>query len=235
MSTLERNSLRLVAATLLMAMAPAAAAQPYQALPIDEAHEVPSFAAWRDSLAEAVDSRDTEAVVAMAAPDILLSFGGHAGRETLRHWLIGAPDEPWRGEPYWRELESVLALGGGWMDLGDGTRHFCAPYTFVSYPEDLDPYSTVLFIREDAQLYEGPATEELPVATVGFAIAEVIAWVAAAEEPGTPYWVEVRTLDEHHHQGYAVSTDFRSPVDYRACFTEADDGSWTWDLFVAGD
>lgn len=237
MFTLERNSLRLAAATLLMAMAPAAAAQPYEALPIDEAHEVPSFAAWRDSLAEAVDRRDTEAVVAMAAPDIRLSFGDDSGPQTLRVWLNGIDGEPWTGEAYWQELEKLLALGGVWQDWGDDARHFCAPYTFsAELPPELEEnvFDAVIVVQPDAPLRRAPDSREQPVATLNNDILQIVESRFDPENPLEPYWMSVRTSDGTH-EGWIESTVVRSPVDYRACFTEADDGRWRWDLFVAGD
>ena len=215
-----------------------ALAEPFRALPVDDAGEVPELEALRDSLLEAVRQRDVEAVVALASPDIALSFGGHAGRDTLRSWLQGQDDQPWTGDLYWQELQEVLELGGAWWDYGsEAGRSFCAPYTFYApLPDALDVFAAIIIIREAAPLRTGPGEDHPVIAELSYDIAELIPGDAGPPAgPSTPYWASIRTADGAH-EGYVRSTDFRSPVDYRACFgQDAETGAWIWEAFIAGD
>ncbi len=222
-------------AALAAALAVPAQAQPYQAFPADEGIEVPEFLAWRDGLIDAVGRRDTEAVVALAHPDIQLSFGGAHGRDELRRWLNGVDDAPWTGEVYWKELETALNLGGTWRVYDDGSRDFCAPYTFTAeLPVELSAFEVVMVILGDAPLYAGPSSKQPVIATLNYDIAEITdASRFDPDHPLLPYWLGIRTVDGAH-EGYINSSAVRSPVDYRACFSEAD-GGWSWTLFVAGD
>ena len=215
----------------------AAQAQPYQAFPIDEGIEVPEFLAWRDRLIEAVRRRDTEAVVALADPNIRLSFGDANGREQLRMWLNGVDAVPWSGAAYWHKLERTLALGGTWQDIGDERgQYFCAPYTFsAEFPPEMDVFDVVMVIQPEAQLHSGPSRSDPVVATLDYDIAEITDNSDFdPENPVKPYWLGIRTANGVH-EGYVNSTAVRSPVDYRACFGRGADGGWIWDLFVAGD
>lgn len=215
-----------------------ASAQPYRALPVDEAGVDPELEAMRDQLLAAVLSRDTDAVLALASPDIALSFGGDYGRDTLRQWLGGVEGMPWTGGLYWQELAKALELGGAWYHHDDGRSHFCAPYTFYAdYPDEIDPFYVIMVIRPDAALRSGPGLEQPIVARLDYDIAEIIDNGPGydPDNPTAPYWLGIRTADGEH-EGYMLSSDFRSPLDHRACFSQdPDTGRWVWDAFIAGD
>ena len=233
LNLLTRISLSLFVATCI---AGPAQAQPYQALPVDEAGEVPEFAAWREGLIDAVRRRDTEAVVALADPNISLSYGDSDGHDTFRAWLNGMPNASWTGEYYWQQLEQVLTLGGTWEDRDDGKRHFCAPYTYTAeLPPEMDLFDVLMVVEPDAPLYSGPSAEEPVVATLDYDIATITDNPGMdPDQPEKPYWIGIRTADGAH-EGYVDSRAVRFAVDYRACFTEGPDGTWIWDLFIAGD
>jgi hypothetical protein len=233
-SLLRRTCLGLPVAIGLAGLCAPVQAQPYQAPPVDQAGEVPEFAAWRDILIDAVRRRDTEAVVALADPAIRLSFGDSSGRDTFRAWLNGIEDMPGSGEVYWQALEDALALGGTWEDWDDGGRAFCAPYTFkAEFPPELEVFDVAMVVQADAELRRGPDLREPVVATLGYDILVVDDWGWNPEHPEEPHWMSVHTTDGAH-AGWIESTAVRSPVDYRACFTEAESG-WALELFVAGD
>ncbi|MCA8909127.1 MAG: hypothetical protein KDA49_15730 [Rhodospirillaceae bacterium] len=215
-----------------------AAAQPLTALPVDEAPLDPALQDLRDRLLSAVRRRDSDAVVALAAPDIHLSFGGDHGREMLRAALDGDPDMGWTGEIYWTELQTALEMGGMFSRADPARRYFCAPYTFLAdFPQELDPFTIVFVTRRIAPLYAEPRADAPVIGTLSYDIAEITESGVgeAVEEAGAPYWIGLRTVDGTR-QGYAVSTDFRSPIDYRACFNpNPDTGQWEWTAFIAGD
>ncbi|MCB9959833.1 MAG: hypothetical protein H6843_14645 [Rhodospirillaceae bacterium] len=228
----------LVAAALAAPWTAPAAAEPLIALPVDQASLDPALEDLRDTLLDAVRRRDTDAVVALAAPDIHLSFGGDHGREMLRDALDGDPDMGWTGEVYWTELQTVLEMGGAFSGADPSQRYFCAPYTFLAdFPQHLDPFMIVFVTRRIAPLYAAPRADAPVIGTLSYDIAEITESGVgeAVEEAGAPYWVGLRTVDGTR-EGYAVSTDFRSPIDYRACFNpNPDTGHWEWTAFIAGD
>lgn len=224
-------------ALCLLCAGPAAAAD--RAPPVDEIAAIPELAALRDALLDAAARRDADAVAALAAPDIHLSFGGDHGRATLRSWLEGAPGLAWTGPEYFAELERILRQGSAGYSYGeDQERNYCAPYTFYAdYPDTLDPFAAIAFTRPDAPVRAAPDPEAEIIATVDYAIAEVLELAVRADPdaPFGPYWVLVRTPDGAI-EGYAVSTDFNDAVGYRACFgRDPLTGEWVWNAFIAGD
>ncbi|GEM_PF-5766755 len=104
--------------------------------PIDEASQDVSFLRYRTALIDAVVARDTEAVVALASPEISLSFGGNEGHDEFRDFLnvpVGKlsdeykPRAPQMRAEYWSALETVLKMGGRFVEGG-----FYAPYTWLA-------------------------------------------------------------------------------------------------------
>jgi hypothetical protein len=141
----------------------------------DEAAQDPDFLAWRATLITAVAERDTEAVVAMAAPDIQLSnFGDVVGHAAFAGLLRGDPyhdypsphDAAFYSENYWHEFERLLALGGTF----DGPDRFHAPYTqgvdITPRLEDYDPAAIFFVIGHDRPLFAEPDTSSEVIAEV---------------------------------------------------------------------
>src|SRR5688500_15717313 len=80
--------------------------------PRDDCGQVEGAGAFRERLAAAVEARDAEALVALAASDILLDFGGGSGTAELRARLEDASFD------LWDELDALLALGCAANDQG---------------------------------------------------------------------------------------------------------------------
>src|SRR5688572_9566566 len=73
--------------------------------PQDNCAEVEGADQFRALLAAAIRARDVDGVVALAADDVKLDFGGGAGRAELRSRLA----DPSLG--LWDELDALMALG----------------------------------------------------------------------------------------------------------------------------
>src|SRR5688500_17445041 len=73
--------------------------------PQDDCGTVEGANQFRERLAAAVDARDADALVALAADDINLDFGGGAGKAELRARL---DDE---SRKLWGELDALMTLG----------------------------------------------------------------------------------------------------------------------------
>ncbi len=201
-----------------------AVAQQLVLQPVDQAARNPEFAAWRKALLDAVRRRDTERVVAQAAPDIKLSFGDAYGRETFRQALTGA--ESWQGEAYWRELETVLALGGLFME--DGA--FCTPYlSCMDVPgcPDCDPYETVFVVTRDAPARSRPGETAAVVARLSYAVLPLDLDVQSGED-----WYPVRLPGGR--TAFLSHDHARTAIDYRARIEKTGEG-WRITVFLAGD
>ncbi|MEQ9673450.1 MAG: hypothetical protein RLO10_03215, partial [Roseovarius indicus] len=143
--------IRIFFTLLLMALPVTLSAQELTLPPVDEAEEDESFLAYRDRLIAAVVARDIEAIVAMSAEDIRLSFGGASGHAALREYLTVDPktfpegqrhEAPALRQRNWADLETVLRMGG----VFDSDGRFVAPYTWsFQTPDDMDPFE-VMFV-----------------------------------------------------------------------------------------
>lgn len=201
-----------------------AAAQSLRLEPVDEASRNAEFAAWRAALLDAVRRRDADYVVGRADPEIKLSFGGDYGRESFHRALTGK--EEWQGESYWRELQTVMELGG--VFLGDGA--FCTPYlACIDVPgcPECDPFETVYVTREDAVARTKPDPGAKVAATLSWDVLQL-----DYEASGAEGWYPVKLPDGR--TVFLSNGDSRMAVDYRARFEKTAEG-WRMTVFIAGD
>jgi hypothetical protein len=208
------------------------AAEERKALPVDEAGQLEGLEAYRADLLDAIARRDVDAVVAGAADDIVLSFGGDAGRESLRQLLTQTEDDfadeykhmaDEEREGYWDALEDVLRLGG----RVEGEDTFQAPYTWtVELGDNDDPYETYFVIGDAVSLRDRPNRHGTITATLSHDI------VKAVDGGAGTRFRKVQLADGT--EGYVHEDDLRSAVDYRAIF-ERRDGTWQMTMFLAGD
>ena len=199
-------------------------AQDLRLEPVDEASRNPGFAAYRAALLEAVHRRDADYVVSQASQDIKLSFGGDYGRENFRLALTG--NDEWQGEPYWRELQTVLELGGVFME--DGA--FCTPYlACIDVPgcSRCDPYETVYVIRKDAVARTAPKANASVAAKLSWSVLQL-----DYEAQGTEGWYPVKLPPGR--TVYLSTEDSRMAIDYRARIEKTAEG-WRITVFIAGD
>lgn len=200
------------------------AAQGLKMMPVDQAARDPSFVAYRNALLEGVRARDADHVATMAAPDILLSFGGSVGSETFKSNLSGT--ESWQGEAYWNELHRVMELGGVFLD--DGA--FCSPYlACLDVPgcPDCDPFETVFVTGRNVAARAAPDGDARVVAQLSYDVLRLDAEAYAGHD-----WYPV-----HLPAGgtaFVSGADARMSIDYRARFEKAG-GRWFMTVFIAGD
>jgi hypothetical protein len=198
--------------------------------PFDEAAQEPDFAAFRDELLAAVKARDIDAIVAAAADDIQLSYGGDAGTETFRSWLQGGGyDEVGN---YWAKLERVLSEGGRF----EGGM-FVAPWSYWLEPlSDEDFYTTAVVAGENVRLRAGPSTADRVIRALSWEVVRQMPYddsrpMMATDASGRE-WVLVQTLEGE--EGWVALEFLRFPIEYRAGF-ELRDGDWRMIFFIAGD
>ena len=200
------------------------AAQGLKMEPVDQASQDRSFVEYRDALLRAVRARDTSVVVELASRDIMLSFGGDAGRESLRRNLEGF--ESWQGDAYWSELQRVLELGGVFFE--DGA--FCSPYlACLDLPDcpDCDPFETVFVTGRDVPARAAPDAGARIVARLSYEVLQLDAEAYSGED-----WYPVHLPSGG--RAFVSHKDARMAIDYRARF-EKIGGRWRMTVFIAGD
>ena len=220
------------AALLLLLSAAAGVAAQGKAYPVDEGASDPAFAKFRTELLDAIVRRDVDGVVAAAAKDVMLSFGGHAGRDDFRGFLTlsekDLADEfkheaAERRESYWDGLEEVLRLGGRFTAPGT----FEAPYTWtVKLDDTSDPFRTFFAMGDGIPVRDRPSRFGNVVSTLDHDILET---VDGGE--GTPF---LNVKLPGGGTGFVARQDLRSAVDFRAIFRKRD-GRWEIDMFIRGD
>lgn len=184
--------------------------------PSDECGELPGAAAFRAQLGAAVKARDADKLIALAAPDVELDFGGGSGTAELRRRLA----EPDRG--LWNELEALTALGCAANDEGGIT----LPWLFVQDFGERDPMMTMIVTGEDVPTYAtADATE--PNGTLSWAAVEL----AEGLQPNATRQ-RVKTADGK--TAFVAADRLRSVIDYRL-IASSRDGKWSFTSLVAGD
>lgn len=171
---------------------------------------------FRERLAAAVEARDADALIALAADDIELDFGGGAGTAELRARLA---DED-RG--LWEELDALMALGCSANDQGGIT----LPWIFDQDVGEEDPYTAFLVMGEDVPVYAGPGRDGGRRAAISWDLVEI-----ASLNPQRPLQ-QVKLPDGT--LGFIDMARLRSLIDYRL-IASSRNGRWRITAFIAGD
>ena len=171
---------------------------------------------FRTQLAAAIRARDVDGVLALAADDVKLDFGGGAGTAELRSRLA----DPELG--LWSELDALMALGCSANDEGGIT----IPWFFDQDLGQADPYFAMLVTGEDVPLRERPDPASKPVATISWDLVEI-----ATLDPEND-WQRVEFGDGK--VGFIATDTLRSVIDYRLTASSRN-GRWRIISFVAGD
>ena len=198
--------------------------------PLDGGKTNASFNAFRNKLIEAINKRDKNCVISILDRNITNSFGGTGGiNEFKKMWKINDPKSD-----LWDELLTVLTNGGAFYKEAESKGIFCAPYSFMAFPEDLDSFEYLVIFGNNVNLREKPNTSAKVVSQLSYNIVKVDYQnsIQNKTKENEYIWLKIETLGGK--KGY-VSADFvRSPIDYRACF-EKKNGQWKMTVFVAGD
>ena len=109
----------------------------------------PGFVVLTDRLREIAETRDGAALVAMAAPDVLTSFGGGGTVDELRELIT----EPW----FWPGFNRLLGGAGVLMHDPEGGNMAIFPAAFDDWPDDLDAYEFIYGDLPGAVLRAGPS------------------------------------------------------------------------------
>lgn len=223
-----RNISAAVLFTLVLAMT--AMGQERFVKPVDEAAKDPTFAAFRKKLISAAERRDAKFMISIVDPNIKLGFGGVDGIANFKkEWKITS-----KNSKFWAEFLTVMKNGGG---FDKGGKLFTAPYTFSSWPDDIDSFEYMAIFGNNVNLRETPSMDGRVVASLSYNLVSVdseksIMTDAAKEEDREYTWYKVKTLGGK--EGFVKSEFVRSSIDFRAGF-EKKRGQWKMIFFLAGD
>lgn len=182
--------------------------------PRDECRDTPGASDFRAQLAAAIEARDADRLVALAAPDVKLDFGGGAGTDELRRRLGSDPG-------LWSALRTLTTLGCAVNDEGGIT----LPWFAAQAMGEADPANAMLVTGERVPLRV--AADGAPPKTVSWDIVKLVGGLnpAAAAQ-------KVETSDGSI--GFIATDKLRSPLDYRL-IASSRDGKWSFTSFVRGD
>jgi hypothetical protein len=184
--------------------------------PRDTCHGVKGADDFRRQLADAVVARDSEALLALAANDIKLDFGGGGGRAELKQRLT---DKQWK---LWDELDQLLQLGCAANQQGGIT----LPWYFEQHIDKVDATSGMLVTGENVPLLSGPDPKSQAVGAISWDVVSL-----DTPMPDDPYQ-SVTTTDGK--KGYIATDKLRSLIDYRLMASQRN-GKWSIVALVSGD
>lgn len=185
--------------------------------PRDECVGLPGADAFRQSLAQAVEARDAEALIALAAPDVKLDFGGGAGAAQLQARLDG------ENPTLWDELDALLQLGCA----AKGQSRITLPWYFAQKIDAVDPAAGMIVTGENVPLRIAPELDAEVLEEVSWDVVEAIDGL----QPEAPFQ-HVETVKGK--RGYIATDRLRSLLDYRL-LASSRDGKWSITSLVAGD
>jgi hypothetical protein len=195
--------------------------------PVDEAKKDASFYAFRALLIEAAKRRDAKHVLSIVAPDIKNSFGEDGGIEEFKkEWKLESAESP-----FWDEFLPVITNGGQFVEAGKN-KLFFAPYSFTSFPEDLDAFTYGVIFGQNVNLRAAPDLKAEVRGQLSYNVVEILNPAEDEENPEKASWHEVKTLGGK--RGFVSARYVRRPVDYRAGFQKIG-GKWKMTVFIAGD
>jgi hypothetical protein len=187
--------------------------------PVEQCSSDASFGQFRDRLKAVVASKDREAFLAMLAPDVVIDFGGGAGREAFAdQWSF----DPGEHGNVWDQLETMLELG---CAEEEGAK------VIPSLIVQLGPYTEeaevdAVLVLPGARLYREVGVESSNPTTTPWSLVEVISRVA-------DWGTGVRLPDGR--EGYIPDDRVYEPAGYRMIIEQDNAGNWTITAFVAGD
>lgn len=184
--------------------------------PQDTCTKVEGAAEFRQRLGAAVEARDAGALVALAADDVRLDFGGGAGKAELRARL----DDEALG--LWDELVALMELGCSANKQGGIT----IPWYFDQDLGNVDPFEAMIVTGEEVPVLQRADAASRPVARISWDLVSLAAPVTDEA------FQQVELADGT--TGFIATDRLRSVVDYRL-IASSRNGRWRITSFVAGD
>jgi len=208
---------------------PGSPGQHAKVLPFDEAVKDQSLLAFRSNLLRMIRNRDSAGLMRLIHEDTQISFGGSIGPKDFIEWWH--PED--RNGKLWKELETILKMGGGFSSEGA----FVAPYVSAAHwPDEFDEFEYSTITGKNVPCYPAPNQDKKPIRTLSFDIVRTLVNDTNFSEfkrLETLGWRQIEMLDGK--VGYVRSKYVRSCIDQRIYFTKGSDGKWFISAFIAGD
>ena len=183
-------------------------------------------------LRTAIATRDTDVMVALAANDVKLGFGGVDGADNLRKSLDAGPG-------LWEQLDRATSMGCAVDEQGG----IAMPW-YWSQQIDGDPFETMIATGDDVIVHSGPNESSPRVATLNWDAVDRVEPAAsprnsAGKEEGDDAWVRIRLRSDESDptqakEGFVRASQVRSVVDYRLLANRRND-RWRVLALLAGD
>ncbi|MHA6316954.1 hypothetical protein ACXYN8_04750 [Altererythrobacter sp. CAU 1778] len=185
--------------------------------PQDGCADLEGAAEFRNRLAQAVEARDTAALLALTSDDVRLDFGGGSGHATLSERLGDSE------YGLWKELEAILPLGCALAEGGG----IVMPSYFAKTLGSRDATMSMIVTGERVPLHKA--------ATANSEVLQSISWDAVELDGGLrpdQEFQKVRLIDGT--EGFIETAMLRSYLAHRL-LASSRDGIWAITAFVAGD
>lgn len=222
-------SLLLSSVALALALYSQAYANENRMMPEDEADRDLSLVEFREQMRQAVDQKNVDAFLRMVAEDVSVSAKKSGGLNSFKKsWQIESLDSE-----LWPTMKAILSMGGGFLRSERGVK-FCAPYTFVNFPSNLDIYAHGIVIKDNVAVKASPSQNSANLLNLSYHVVKVADWRSIEDNNNPNFrWLKIKTLEGR--EGYVEKTAIRSPADYSACFLNSDDEGWKLISLIAGD
>ncbi|WP_067678186.1 hypothetical protein [Tsuneonella dongtanensis] len=185
--------------------------------PRDECGDVKGAAEFRAALARAVSTRDTDALIALAAKDVELDFGGGSGTAELRKRLADPTYD------LWDELATLVTLGCAKSEVGGIT----LPWYFAQDFGELDVLNSIIVMGEDVPLRETADASGKVIAPISWDAVTLV----GSFKPDAAFH-QVKTSDGK--VGFIEADKLRPIAGYRL-LASSRDGKWSFTTLIAGD
>lgn len=200
--------------------------------PRNECSDLAGADAFLAALGAAVELRDTDVLVALAANDVKLGFGGEDGSGRLRLALDA------EGSVLWDELSQVITLGCDTNSQGGITM----PWYFAQQTS-LDPFESLIVTGKNVPMRAAAAADAEVLTQVSWEEVQMLrndkGGFVTGGNPEDPEqsWTKVRlqgAAGSEPVEGFIRNSRLRSVVDYRL-IASSRNGRWRITAMLAGD
>jgi len=183
-------------------------------LPVDQAHQDPTFFSFRTKLISTIKQRDIKAFESVLDKNIQVPDGSGIGIESFKHfWHYND-----KNSPFWDELLNVLLNGGVFKGLNSSESYFWAPYYNVLLPDEYVQNYGVIY-KKRTFLRNSPLANGTIIKALSYDIVKLPDSSDRTYPSLTPVftnrknikqWVKVCTLDGC--KGYVLNSAIATPA-----------------------
>ena len=208
------TTLRALCGAILLMLATAGIAQGLKLPPVDEGAADATWPRFKARLLDALARRDPQFMLGIVDRNIRNTTGTHGAAEFIKLWEPRSTTSP-----LWVELPKLLFLGGVFVRRDKNVVEFCAPYVYYKWPENAGGDATGAIIARETLLKARPAANSPTLGMLSYDLVNVVDWEVADENKEIPQkWIKLKIKAG---DGYVLEEHVRSPLEYRACFSNS--------------